>query len=180
MKTKFLTIVGLLMLTVTSVFSNNLGQVKVKDFNFSSEINYDSNVEEIWNQELGLKMYVFTMKNSNDLLIACQDKESDELRPIAFYEKNQKGFSFKDVNNRKDVLIFELNEGDKLTMNYIEENDSKYGFALKKCPGGSTLACVKLAAAAIDSDSEATAYCWFAGFYCPAAYITACAISCNS
>ncbi|WP_445724330.1 hypothetical protein, partial [Flavobacterium sp.] len=118
MKTKFLTVVGLLLLTITNAFSNDLGQVKVKDFNFSSEINYEGNVEEIWNKELGLKMYVFTMKNSNDLLIACEDKNSSELTPITFYQSNNDGFTYKDINNRKEVLTVGVVEGKVVSYNY--------------------------------------------------------------
>ncbi|MCW1148132.1 hypothetical protein [Flavobacterium lacisediminis] len=179
MKTKFLTIVVMLLLTVSSAFSNNLGKVKVKDFNFSSEINYDSNVEEIWNHELGLKMYVFTMQNSNDLLIAYEDKDSSELTPVAFYQSNSNGFTYKDINNRKEVLTVGLDNGKVVSYNYIEKNDSKYGFALKKCPGGSTFGCIKLSMSACASDGECAFYCAIAGAYCPAAIATACAASCN-
>ncbi|WP_445712987.1 hypothetical protein [Flavobacterium sp.] len=178
MKTKFLTVVGLLLLTITNAFSNDLGQVKVKDFNFSSEINYEGNVEEIWNKELGLKMYVFTMKNSNDLLIACEDKNSSELTPITFYQSNNDGFTYKDINNRKEVLTVGVVEGKVVSYNYIEKNDSKYGFALKKCPGGSTMGCIKLSMSACASDGECAFYCALAGGYCPAAVATACAASC--
>lgn len=179
MRTKILSVIGLLLITLTSAFSNEINQIKVKDFNFSSEINYEGNVEEIWNEELQLKMYVFTMKNSNDLLITCEDKSSHLLTPIAFYQNNGNGFTYKDINNRKEVLVVGLKDGKISTMNYIEKNDSKSGYALKKCPGGSTLKCISISMSACASDGECAFYCAIAGGYCPAAVATACAASCN-
>ncbi|NJM78710.1 MAG: hypothetical protein HC854_02070 [Flavobacterium sp.] len=181
MKTKFLTVLGLFFVAIGSVYSNNPteSQVKVKDFNFSAEINYNGKIEELWNAELGLKMYVLEMNNSEDLLIAYQEKNSTELTPIAFYVNEANGITYKDINNRKDVLNLEVLDGKIVKYNYYEQNDSKSGFALKKCPGGSTINCIKFTMQVIASDGESAFYCALSGGYCPAAVATACAISCN-
>lgn len=180
MKTKFLTIAGLLFINLTNAFSVNFNEIKVKDFNFASEINYDENVEEIWNEQLQLKTYVFTMKNSSDFLIACEDKSSNLLTPIAFYQNNIDGFTYKDINNRKEVLNVTVIDGKVVNLNYIEANDSKSGFALKGCPGGSTINCIRRVMQIIASDGESAFYCALSGAYCPAAVAASCAISCNS
>lgn len=181
MNTKFSTVLGLFFIAISSVLASNPSdsEVRVKDFKYSSEIKYNGTIEEIWNSELGLKMYVFQMENSDDLLIAYQDKDSKELTPVTFYNNEKQGFTYKDINNRKEVLSVEVADGKIVKYKYFEQNDSKMGYALKKCPGGSTMNCIKFTMEAIASDGEATFYCALSGLYCPVAVATACAASCN-
>lgn len=181
MKTKFYFLVSFLFVAISSIYANETDseKVKVKDFNFSNEINYEGSIESFMNEEVGVMVYILPMKDSDDLLIAYLGKGENELTPVSFMNLSENKLIYKDVNNRKEVIIATKESG-SINVEYLEVNDSKIGFALKKCPGGSTLNCIKTSMMAIASDGEAAFYCALAGAYCPAAVATACAISCNS
>lgn len=127
-------------------------------------------------------VYLIPMQNSQDFLLAYDNKTSSELTPFAFINMESKKSVFKDINNRKNVLSLYFNEDwEFFKSEYFEENDSKEGFALlaADCMGGSTINCIAIAISACNQDTVCSLLCRLTGWRCPLAIAAACLISCN-
>lgn len=159
----------------------NDNPLKILNFNYISEVDFDGLVEKEWVQEQKVYIYAITMKNSTDKLLAIQNKDENELKPFAFVEINNGQLFYKDINNRKKVL--EINKvGDEIKLTYFENNDSKEGLALTKkgCLGqDSTLGCYKYAKESCETDLGCYVMCEVSGWRCDVAILAACAVSCN-
>lgn len=170
-------------LIANNFYANNLDneKIKIKDFNFISEVDYEKQFEMFFDENSQKTIYLIPMKNSTDLLVAYQGL-NNELVPLNFMEISDGDYKLKDINNRKDVLVLELNQSGKFfEKEYIESNDSKIGLAMKGCLGQtSTLACTRVAINACSADTECSLMCRLAGFQCLAAITAACAVSCNT
>ena len=153
----------------------------ITDFNYIDQVDLSIAPFEYFDETTGLKVYVFEMVNSEDKLITIKDETSNELRPVIFYQQFNQSLIYKDINNRKDVVVFETDGDSKLkSVNYIEENDSKEGLAIyADCLGGSTSKCIDIAWKACMGDTGCSITCVLTGPACPSAIIIACAGACN-
>lgn len=149
---------------------------KILKFNYSNEVDYEGEFDSFFDDKVENMIYLIAMKNSIDKLIAYESENGD-LTPIGFIVLSKEKLILKDINNRKITIDADLKKNE---IKYLEENDSKYGFALTKkdCLGGSTSACFWIAWDSCQADSGCSLTCTLAGAYCPAAILTACAISC--
>lgn len=157
-------------------------ELKIKKFNFSSDVILNGDIESRLDHKTKRKVYLIPMKNSNDQLLAYKGDNSPDLTPIVFINLDGSEVVYKDVNNRKKVLTLSLLENDEIEeFEYFDKNDSKSGYALTAagCMGGSTIGCIKMALIACDQDYECSLYCRATGWRCPIAIAIACAIHCN-
>jgi hypothetical protein len=84
--------------------------LNLKAFNDSSEVDFNVGVEKEWIEEQEVFMYLISMKNSTDKLLAIKFKGEKELTPILFININEDKNLFKDINNRKKVLEIKYGE----------------------------------------------------------------------
>lgn len=181
MKTKIILLFSALFMTTTSLIGAENEPLKVKKFNYSDEVNYETTFETIESNVQGMIIYSHSMKNSNDLLISYLKDGDKELTPLAFVSEEGNVINYKDINNRK-IVVSLLYDFEKLTnISYFEINDSKEGFALG-CLGGSTMGCYRLALNSCRADTSSWGcndMCNLAGWRCNAAILASCAAHCN-
>lgn len=185
MKKIFFTAVAVLAFVSTALLqakefnSNNNNIPKVADFSFSQDIDYTKPFDSFLDEKTRLKVYVLSMKNSKDKLVAYLNK-NEVLIPVAFFDSTSNLVSYKDVNNLKVVTELLLTDGKITSVKYNERNDSKTGYALSfGCMGGSTLGCVRIAEGACSKDAECNILCTASGWRCHAAIVIACVANCG-
>ncbi len=183
----------LLLICSLFIFSINLSakevlkgadgnELKVKEFNYSEEIDYNGDVDSYWDEASKKHVYSIPMINSKDMLLAYKDESSFELTPVIFLNLESENAIYKDINNRKVVMNLELTESGKVAnFEYFKENDSQEGFALAGdgCIGGSTTNCMRIAIAACQQDWQCQILCRLSGWRCHGAIIIACIATCN-
>jgi len=156
---------------------------KLLDFNHRIEIDHEMGVEEHYFAEYEANGYIYSMKNSNDLLLAVE--VGNYIKPIIYLEQAGNNITYKDINNRMPVISLQFEQSNNLVqlkkLSYFKENNSKSGLALSAgCMGGSTANCIIMAHEACYSDPICALTCLVTQPRCSLAIALACAISCNT
>jgi len=174
----FLFVVALI---TNNFYANNLDseKIKIKDFNFISEVDYEKQFQNFFDETTQITMYLVPMKNSGDLLITYL--KDNELIPFFFIEQKGNTILCKDVNNRKDVLDLKINESGKFEVVEFKEFNISNDISLKSCLGqSSTWNCIKYAVNACVNDTSCAFLCGVTVQYCLSAIAISCAASCNT
>ena len=186
---RFRLLVCLVIMGISQVRANDAEDTydlscALMNFNFYNEVDFEGMVQEYYLSDLNINSYLIPMKNSDDLVVAV--KRANVLKPVIFLNLGSDKVIYKDINNRKTVISYTIEEANnsfKITdFKYIKKNDSQSGLKASAggCTGGSVNECIGIELSSCLSDPICSNICNFRYETCIINTIGACIFFCGA